>query len=251
MILEEIEKRLSQEWKDLLSPYLENGGKENLKELDVCLKNIGTENYYPCISKVFRPFTIGKCKKPSEIKVVIIGQDPYEDQTKATGLAFSHDKNLPKNDKYKDSVTNIFKAIQNDIGGTIPSTGNLEYLAEQGVLLINRVFTYAKKEPRNERYREGMRCCWKQFSANLIRILAEENENIVFMLWGEDAKSIKAHINCEKHCPLYAWHPSNRNENKEGKYADENKLSNKKHFSQANCYLREHKREEIDWCPKK
>lgn len=228
MILKEI-KNLSNEWQKLLKPYLDNGGRKKLSRLSECLKN---NNFHPCLSDAFKPL---RCLKPENIKVVIVGQDPYPCREKATGIAFSYPKGMPA----CDSVENIFKAIKGDVGGKKPNDGNLDYLVKQGVFLINHVFTYQE----NSNYQE-IKCCWKHFSEALIRAISKQPEKKkVFLLWGKEAQELKEVICGNGHCILTAPHPSPKNKN------GINEFLACKHFSKANTCLCKNGRGKINWLP--
>jgi uracil-DNA glycosylase len=242
---------LDEEWKCLLRPWWKAGGYKIIKNLDDLLAEIGEENFHPSLCAAFRPF---KCLKPCEVKVVIVGQDPYPQKENATGLAFS----LPKNEKryprrkYAPCVHSIYDALEKDGGieGTMPEeVGNLDYLAKQDVLLMNASFTYPKQTE------------WHNFSREIIRALSEKHKCLVFMLWGGDAKSVGNHI-CQNngHKVFPAYHPSycpkcsgqKRScpfETCERGQPFINGAGGGNHFSAANEFLG-HDRQ-IDWLPSK
>lgn len=226
MILQEIDT-LNAEWNDLLKPYLDNGGRENLDRLDNLLASV---SFHPCIPKAFRPL---KCLKPSEIKVVIVGQDPYPQRHLATGNAFSY----PLGEPPTNSVENIYCSIIHDVEGSMPSDGNLDYLVEQGVWLINRIFTFSPEGTPNL---DEIQCRWQQFSLALLKAVGKQQSNLVFLLWGRNAQEIKTDMS-SKHRILCAPHPSPKNENGIKEFL------NCKHFSQTNEFLQLNGKTPIDW----
>ena len=199
---------LDEEWKCLLRPWWKAGGYKIIKNLDDLLAEIGEENFHPSLCAAFRPF---KCLKPCEVKVVIVGQDPYPCYRNATGLAFS----LPKNEKrcprrkYAPCVHSVYDALEKDAGieGTVPEeVGNLDYLAKRRVLLMNASFTYScKAKKRGGKACRGEDCAqksegckhqcikkeWHNFSGAVVTALLNEKEQKkVFMFWGGDAQNL-------------------------------------------------------------
>ena len=234
MILEEI-KKLDEEWQCLLESYLAStSGKQNIMRLDKLLSGV---SYHPCIPKAFRPL---HCLKPSDIKVVIVGQDPYPDKEKATGFAFSY----PNGVRPTNSIKNIFRAMVNDGQGSMPQCGNLDYLSNQGVLLMNRIFTYAEtaEYPDNdENDIEEMKRRWRIFSRVIIAGLGNAKSNPkVFLLWGSDAQQVSSPIDRPTHTVLESAHPSPAN-------PQVHCFLNCKHFSKTNDFLKENGHEEINW----
>lgn len=135
----------------------------------------------------------------NKVKVVIIGQDPYHSPGYANGLAFSVcDKvEVPK------SLVNIFKEINMELGINIPNTGNLQKWAENGVLLLNRILTVEKGKPLSHK---GMG--WEIFTNNVLKLLNEQNQKIVFLLFGKSAEELKVYLNNPNHLVLITSHPS-------------------------------------------
>ena len=170
------------------------------------------------------------------MKVVIIGQDPYHQKNQANGLCFSVSDNI----KIPPSLNNIFKEIYKDKNIKIKN-GNLEYLAKQGVLLLNNTLTVTESEP-NSHYKY-----WKGFSNKIIEYILLNKNNIVFLLWGNNAKNIfkniikDSNINLENHLILKASHPSPLSANKSG-WFDNN------HFIKTNEFLKSKNKEEIKFC---
>ena len=167
----------------------------------------------------------------SSIKVVILGQDPYHGPKQANGFCFSVNDSCP----FPPSLRNIFKEVSSDIGTEIPENGNLERWARQGVLLLNSVLTVRENEPGSHA-RKG----WETFTDAIIRIISEQNENVVFMLWGAYAKKKVKLINSTKHLILESGHPSPLS-------ANQGLWFKNSHFSKANDYLKRNKKEPIIW----
>jgi|SRR3989344_6006504 len=164
------------------------------------------------------------------VKVVILGQDPYHDVGQAHGLSFS----VPENIAMPPSLQNIYKEIAKDIGGIIPSHGNLEHWARQGVLLLNATLT-VRAHIAGSHQGKG----WEEFTDSVIKTLSEKKERLVFLLWGNYAKKKSEFIDFEKHLVLESAHPS--------PFSASNGFFGNKHFSQTNKYLKEHGGEPIQW----
>jgi len=165
-----------------------------------------------------------------EVKVVIIGQDPYHGKRQANGLCFSVNEGI----NTPPSLVNIFKEIKADLGKEIPATGNLERWATQGVLLLNATLTVRANSPGSHQNKG-----WEVFTDEVIKVLSEEKENLVFLLWGAYAQRKGDVIDRSKHLVLTSAHPSPFSANR-------GFLGNR-HFSKTNQYLREKNKPEIDW----
>ncbi|MBK9283277.1 MAG: uracil-DNA glycosylase [Sphingobacteriaceae bacterium] len=187
------------------------------------------ENYkiYPEQELVFSAFNR---TKPTQIKVVILGQDPYHGIGQANGLCFSVNDGM----KMPPSLVNIFKELKTDIGCDIPITGNLEHWADQGVFLLNSVLT-VRKDNAGSHQKKG----WEQFTDQVINIISAKYEGIIFMLWGNYAKEKAVLIDHNKHLVLQAAHPSPL---ARGAYFGS------KHFSKANVYLNSIGKSPVNWC---
>jgi uracil-DNA glycosylase len=164
-----------------------------------------------------------------QVKVVILGQDPYHNPGEAMGLSFS----VPKGKRTPPSLVNIYKEINADLGLPIPKHGDLTSWAAQGVFLLNAMLTVEQKKPGSHQ-KKG----WEQFTDSVIKTISDNKENVVFMLWGNFAKGKKALIDTSKHLVLEGVHPSP---------LAGNGFSGCKHFSQANAYLAKHGKTQIDW----
>jgi uracil-DNA glycosylase len=164
-----------------------------------------------------------------QVKVVILGQDPYHNPGEAMGLSFS----VPKGKRTPPSLVNIYKEIHADLGLPIPKHGDLTSWAAQGVFLLNAMLTVEQKKPGSHQ-KKG----WEQFTDSVIKTISDTKENVVFMLWGNFARGKKALIDSSKHLVLEGVHPSP---------LAGNGFSGCKHFSQANQYLAKHGKTQIDW----
>ena len=185
-----------------------------------------TATIYPPKQQVFSAFTTDL----NDIKVVIIGQDPYHGPRQAHGLAFSVRPEVTT----PPSLVNIFKEIHDDVGAPIPGDGNLKRWAEQGVLLLNNTLTVEAHKAGSHRGKG-----WEQFTDAMIRMLSDERESLVFLLWGRDAKSKKFLIDTGKHLVLEAAHPS--------PFSAHYGFFGCKHFSKTNDYLKSAGKTEITW----
>ncbi len=165
-----------------------------------------------------------------DVKVVILGQDPYHDVGQANGLCFSVNDGIP----FPPSLNNIFKEVHNDTGAPIPASGNLERWARQGVLLLNATLTVEAHRAGSHQNRG-----WEEFTDAAIARLAAEREHLVFILWGSYAIKKGAFINRMKHLVLTSPHPSPLSAYR-GFFGNH-------HFSQANAYLTQHGIEPINW----
>tara|TARA_R110001583_G_scaffold48568_4_gene152179 strand:- start:1043 stop:1792 length:750 start_codon:yes stop_codon:yes gene_type:complete len=165
-----------------------------------------------------------------QIKVVILGQDPYHGPDQAHGLSFSVKPGV----KIPPSLANIYKELHSDVGVTAVDQGNLEYWARQGVLLLNSVLT-VRQGSANSHQGRG----WELFTDRIIHLLNERYEGLVFMLWGSYAQKKGAFIDTERHCVLTAPHPS--------PLSAYRGFFGCAHFSKANAYLQTRGQAKIDW----
>ncbi len=164
------------------------------------------------------------------IKVVILGQDPYHGEGQAHGLSFS----VPEGVKIPPSLRNIYKELNSDIGIDIPSHGNLERWAEQGVLLLNATLTVRANSAGSHQKRG-----WERFTDNVIKAISDNSNSVVFMLWGNYAHKKAILINENKHLILKSVHPS--------PLSARRGFMGCKHFSQANRYLSDAGQDVINW----
>ncbi|XP_057456622.1 uracil-DNA glycosylase, mitochondrial isoform X2 [Lotus japonicus] len=164
------------------------------------------------------------------VKAVILGQDPYHGPGQAMGLSFS----VPEGVKVPSSLVNIFKELHKDVGCSVPSHGNLEKWAVQGVLLLNAVLT-VKKHQANSHAKKG----WEHFTDAVIKTISQKNEGVVFLLWGNSARAKSRLIDATKHHILEAAHPSGLSANR-GFFGC-------RHFSRTNQLLEKMGTGPIDW----
>lgn len=182
---------------------------------------------YPPLDQIFNAF---KFCSFDNVKVIILGQDPYHGPGQAHGLSFS----VPDGQKLPPSLKNIFTEIHNDLGVIPPHHGNLESWAKQGVLLLNAVLSVKHQSPASHANKG-----WEQFTDRVISLLSEEKENLVFLLWGNYARSKKVLIDTNKHLVLEAPHPS--------PFSVHKGFFGSKHFSKCNDYLVLNKKTPIEW----
>lgn len=182
---------------------------------------------YPPGKLIFNAFN----KTPFDnVKVVILGQDPYHGPGQAHGLSFSVQDGV----KLPPSLMNIFKELNKDIGMPIPTGGNLEKWAEQGVLLLNAVLTVRDGEPASH-----AKMGWMNFTDAVIRTVSNNKEKVVFILWGKFAQEKQVLIDETKHMVLKSAHPS--------PFSADKGFFGSKHFSKANEYLIANGKEPVDW----
>ena len=165
-----------------------------------------------------------------KVRVVIVGQDPYHGAGQAHGMSFSVKKGV----KIPPSLQNIFKELKDDLGCEIPEHGNLEGWAEQGVLLMNTAWSVEKGKPASH-----AQFGWLEFSQNILKMLNDSEQPIVFILWGAHAQKVGAEITNPKHLKIETAHPS--------PFSARRGFFGSKPFSRANGFLLQHGRGEIDW----
>ena len=181
---------------------------------------------YPPSPLIFRAFELTPY---NELKVVILGQDPYHNPGQAMGLSFS----VPKGVRTPPSLKNIYKELHSDIGFSIPEHGDLTQWAEQGVFLLNAMLTVEERKPGSHK-----KIGWQKFTDAVIKTISDNKEGIIFMLWGRYAQSKKIFIDTEKHHVLEAAHPSP---------LARNAFSGCKHFTECNALLTEQGQSTINW----
>jgi len=180
------------EWLDFINSERD---KEYFKNIDFFLESIDKSSVFPPIEKIFNAFDVTELEN---IKVIILGQDPYHGEGQANGLAFSVNDGVI----IPPSLRNIFKEIKREYGYDIKN-GDLTPWARQGVFLLNSILTVEKSKPESHR-----NIGWETFTDNTISFLSEKKENLVFMLWGNYAKTKKNLIDVDKHYILESTHPS-------------------------------------------
>ena len=218
-------KILENDWAPLLAPEFEKDYYQNLRQflIDEYKTRVIYPNQYHIFNALhFTPYT--------DVKVVILGQDPYHGPNQAHGLSFSVQPGVPA----PPSLVNIYKELQSDLGCFIPNNGYLKKWADQGVLMLNTVLTVRGGEA-NSHKGQG----WEQFTDRIIQLLNERPEPIVFMLWGSNAQSKISMITNPKHCILKTVHPS--------PLSAYRGFLGCKHFSKANDFLASAGQAPIDW----
>lgn len=215
---------MHESWK----PFLDSEfTKPYFKELSEFLHEAyATKQVFPAKTQVFRAFT----SDLGQVKVVILGQDPYHTPGAAHGLAFS----VPDSQPIPPSLVNIYKEIDNEYGTHINHTGNLKRWQEQGVLLLNNVLTVEAHKAGSHRGKG-----WERFTEATVKYLNNQCEHLVFLLWGRDARSKKTLIDTTKHLVLESAHPS--------PLSAYNGFFGNGHFKKTNDFLRKHNLTEIIW----
>ena len=202
--------------------------KDYFKELlSFVKKEYHEKTIYPKQNEVFNAF---RYTDFDNVKVVILGQDPYHGPNQAEGLSFSVSNEVLK----PPSLQNIFKELESDLGTPFPEHNSLKPWAKQGVLLLNAVLTVEEHKPTSHKDKG-----WEQFTDAVIQILNKKEEPIVFILWGSYARSKKAFITNPKHLIIESAHPS--------PFSARNGFFGSKPFSRTNEFLRKTNQKEIDW----
>ncbi|HOX60449.1 MAG TPA: uracil-DNA glycosylase [Candidatus Magasanikbacteria bacterium] len=214
------------EWKEVLSGYFETDSFARLTDFvrgEYCTKSI-----FPKPRDVFHAFWLTPF---SDVKVVILGQDPYHGIGQAHGLCFSVPKGVP----VPPSLVNIYKEIEKDLNIKKDyANGNLENWGQQGVFLLNAILTVIAHTPASHRGRG-----WEEFTDTVIKTISDKRDHVVFMLWGNYARGKKVLIDAEKHLVLEAPHPSPLSA-----YAG---FLGCRHFSKCNEFLKSKNIGEIKW----
>lgn len=217
--------RIAPDWKELLAEEFEADYFASLTEF--VRAEYGNHTIYPKGSNIFRAFD--KCSL-NNLKVVIIGQDPYHGEGQANGLCFSVGDGV----QFPPSLINIFKEIESDLGIPIPQSGNLDRWAEQGVLLLNSVLTVRAGIAASHAGRG-----WERFTDAVVKGVARHKEGVVYMLWGSYAQKKAAEVDSSKNLVLRAVHPS--------PLSAYRGFFGCRHFSQANDYLQSIGKTPINW----
>ncbi|PUZ21772.1 uracil-DNA glycosylase [Chitinophaga parva] len=218
--------KIAESWKQ---PLREEFQKAYFDEIVMFLKaeRLTGKTIYPPGPLIFNAFD----KTPfNDVRVVILGQDPYHGPGQAHGLCFSVQDGV----KPPPSLVNIYKELNKDLGIPIPDTGNLTPWAENGVLLLNAFLTVRANEPASH-----SKIGWENFTDAVIRKVSQQKENVVFMLWGKFAQDKQVLIDETKHLVLKAAHPS--------PFSADKGFFGCRHFSKANEYLVRNNREPVNW----
>jgi uracil-DNA glycosylase len=217
--------KIESSWKERLNQEFEQPYFQQL--ITFVRQEYKTKTVYPPGKEIFKAFDY--CPFDN-VRVVIIGQDPYHGPGQANGLCFSVHDGI----RMPPSLLNIFKEIQNDLGKSIPVSGDLSRWANQGVLLLNATLTVRASEAGSHQNKG-----WEQFTDAVIKKISEEKEHVVFLLWGAYAQKKGEIIDRSKHLVLMSAHPS--------PFSADRGFFGNKHFSQTNTYLRSKGLKEIDW----
>ena len=218
--------KIEESWKKVLQKEFDEKYFEDL--VGFVKSEYKKSTVYPPANFIFNAFNLTPFDK---VKVVILGQDPYHDENQANGLAFSVNNEI----KIPPSLVNIYKEIESDLGQkTVNKNGNLENWAKQGVLMLNATLT-VKAHMAGSHQNKG----WEKFTDAVVKILSEQKENLVFILWGSYAQKKGLVIDESKHLVIKSAHPS--------PLSAYNGFFGSKPFSQTNAYLIFNGLDPIEW----
>lgn len=213
------------DWNERLSPLFQD--ERYLQIRQFLISEYREHTVYPDMYDLYNCFKFTPFEK---VKVVLLGQDPYHNEGQAHGLCFSVQKGIQN----PPSLENIFKELQSDVGCARPKTGDLTKWAKEGVLLLNTSLSVRAHQANSH-----SKCGWAWFTDNVIQLLSEQKENLVFILWGGNARSKKPLIDKRKHFIVESAHPS--------PLSAYNGFFGSKPFSQTNEYLQSKGISPIDW----
>ena len=217
---------LYNDWQDYLKEEFEKPYYLNLRDF---LKEAYTrERIFPPAKEIYQALHLTSYE---ETKVVILGQDPYHGEGQALGLAFSVREGM----RFPPSLVNIFKELEADLGCPYPSSGDLTPWAKEGVLLLNTTLTVKEKTPLSHKDKG-----WETLTDSIIKVLAQKESPLVFILWGANARAKKAYLKDTPHLIIESAHPSPLSAHR-GFFGS-------KPFSKCNAFLKSVGQEEIDWC---
>lgn len=217
--------QLGNDWDALLADQFTQDYYQTLRKF--LAQEYHTKTIYPDMYDLFNAL---KYTPFSDVRAVMLGQDPYHGAGQAHGLCFSVQKGVPK----PPSLQNMFKELQADVGFTPPSHGNLTDWTKQGILLLNTVLTVQESKPNSHKGKG-----WEIFTDRVITLLNERERPLVFFLWGANARAKKSLITSPQHLILEAPHPS--------PLSAHNGFFGCRHFSKANAFLQAHGQLPIDW----
>lgn len=217
--------KIDSSWLAVLKDEFEKNYFKHLKQF--LLEEKSKHTIYPKGDDIFNAFNLTPF---DEVKVVIIGQDPYHGKGQAHGLSFS----VPEGIATPPSLKNIYKELKDDLGIEYPGHGNLTHWAKQGVLLLNATLTVREKTAGSHQGKG-----WEQFTDSCIKAISDKKEGVIFLLWGNYAKRKGEIIDKTKHTVLVAAHPS--------PFSAHNGFLGCKHFSKANETLKKINKEPIKW----
>lgn len=217
--------QIEESWKKILADEFQKDYFSNIKKVLLEAKEAG-KTIYPPGPLIFNAFN----KTPfHQVKVVILGQDPYHNPGEAMGLCFS----VPQGVRTPPSLVNIYKELQSELGFQPPKHGDLSHWAEQGVLLLNAILTVEARQPASHQ-----KIGWQTFTDAVIQAISQHSDGVVFLLWGNFAKSKKPLIDDSKHYVLEAAHPSP---------LAGNAFQGCGHFAYTNEILKKQGKGPIDW----
>lgn len=217
--------KITKNWYELLKPELTSQQFKNLQ--DFLTEEYNTRKIYPTPENVFNALNLVKY---NDVKVVIIGQDPYHQPGQAHGLSFSVQNGI----KLPPSLVNIYKEIENEIGKKSCTNGDLTAWAKQGVLLLNSVLTVRDSQPNSHK-----NMGWEQITSRVVELLSKRKKPVVFLLWGANAIAIGKNIDRSKHLVLTCAHPS--------PLSAYNGFFGCNHFVKANEFLIKNNETPIEW----
>lgn len=216
---------INNDWDKVLDSYFKENDFENF--MNKIKKEYEKDICYPKFDDIFNAFKLTSYK---EVKVVIVGQDPYHGEGEAHGLSFSVKEGI----KIPPSLKNIYKELNSDLGIPIPNKGDLTKWAKEGVLLLNSILTVKKDQPFSHK-----NLGWQQLTDHVIKILNSKEEPIVFILWGNNARDKKNLITNKKHLIIESVHPS--------PFSARNGFFGSKPFSKTNDFLKKNNYKEINF----
>lgn len=217
--------KITEVWDEILKEEFASESYLRLREF--LKREYSSRTIYPSMFDIFNSMKKTAFK---DVKAVILGQDPYHEKGQAMGLSFS----VPAGVEKPPSLVNIFKELHSETGMKIPASGDLTGWANQGVLLLNAVLT-VREHAANSHKGKG----WEEFTDSVIKKISEGRENVVFLLWGGNARSKKPLIDGAKHLILECAHPS--------PLSAYNGFFGCGHFIKANEYLTKHGKTPIEW----
>lgn len=217
--------KIGNDWDKLLKDEWDKPYYQDLRRF--LIREYRNYNIYPDMYDIFNAL---KYVAYEDVKVVILGQDPYHGRGQAHGFSFSVKEDVP----IPPSLLNIYKELRDDLGLFIPDNGNLTKWAKQGVLLLNTVLTVREKSPNSHKDRG-----WEKLTDRIIALLNQREKPIVFILWGANARSKTKLIDNRRHLILTSVHPS--------PLSAYRGFFGSKVFSKTNKFLKDNDMEEIDW----
>ncbi len=213
------------DWKEPLAPLFADEKYKRIRQF--LIEEYKTRVIYPDMYDLYNCFRFTPFK---DLRVVLLGQDPYHNVGQAHGLCFSVQDGI----QFPPSLVNIFKELNSDLGYSIPKSGNLTKWANEGVLLMNTSLTVREHQANSH-----SKCGWAWFTDSVIQLISEQKEHVVFILWGGNARSKKPLIDKTKHFIIESAHPS--------PLSAYNGFFGSKPFSRTNEYLTKNGLTPIDW----